>query len=145
MAELKVCECCGKETAAVFITKKTGDSEQRQALCLQCAGKQKIPTVREYVKRQKKPDAAVRICEQCRERPATVFVSVSKDGEAPEQQAFCAFCAREQGIQPLKETLENLDISDEELREIHTDILNRTQAQQPEGILQRLRRRFRKS
>jgi hypothetical protein len=25
MAELKLCECCGKETAAVFVLKKTGD------------------------------------------------------------------------------------------------------------------------
>ncbi|MBQ5340190.1 MAG: spore coat protein [Oscillospiraceae bacterium] len=142
MAELKVCECCGKETAAVFITKKTGDSERRQALCLQCAGKQKIPTVREYVKRQKKPDAAVRICEQCREQPATVFVSVSKDGEAPEQQAFCAFCARERNLPQVAETMASMEMSDEELRQIHADILNQAQMQKPKGILQKLRQIF---
>lgn len=142
MAELKLCECCGKETAAVFVTKKTGDSEWRQALCLQCAEDQKIPSVREYVKRQKKPDAALRMCEQCREQPATVFVSVSKNGGAPDKQALCIFCAREKDLQPLTETLANLDVSEEELRESQTALLKQMQEQKSEGILQRLRRRF---
>lgn len=144
MAELKLCECCGKETAAVFVMKKAGDSERRQALCLHCAEKRKIPSVGEYVKRLKKTDTAVRMCGQCGEQPATVFVSASKNGGAPEIQALCAFCAREKNNQPVTELLTDMDISDSELRDIHADILNRTPEQKPEGFWQRLRRRIKK-
>lgn len=143
-SELTVCELCGKAHAAVFVTRKSGGSERRQALCLQCAKKQKIPSVREYMQQQN-INAASRMCEQCGKLPATVFAAVSAEGKAPEQQALCAFCARAKNLRPVTETLEHMGISDEELRKIHMELLNRQQEQPPEGFWQKLRRRFKQS
>lgn len=139
-SELTVCELCGKAHAAVFVTRKSGGSERRQALCLQCAEKQKIPSVREYMQQQN-INAASRMCEQCGEQPATVFVTALKDGENRKKHSLCVFCARAQGIQPAAD----LDLSDAELREIHAEILNGMQEQPPKGFWQKLRRRFKQS
>ncbi len=145
MAEAKVCEQCGLEHAAVFVLKKQGDSERKQALCLKCAEKQKIPSVREYLKAWKKTDGAIRMCEQCGELPATVFASVSVNSGNPEKQALCAFCARKKGIQQVTDTIDKLALSDEELRRIHMELLNNAQESEPENLRQKLRRIFKKS
>ena len=133
MAEPKLCEQCGKEPATVYVTSKAGDAERRQALCLWCADGRKIPSVREFIREQKRSAAGYRLCERCGKEPAMIFISVLKDGG--KQKAICAFCAREQGIQP---------VADLELREIHADILNRMQEQKPEGFWRKLRRRIKK-
>ena len=145
MAELTICELCSKEPAAVFVLKKTGDSERKQALCLQCAEKQKIPAVQDYLKQKKKSEAAVTKCERCGELPAMVFASVSADGEEQEKQALCLFCAKEKGIRAVTEILSNLEVSDEQLRQLHAELLNQPQEQQSENFLQKLRKRFQKS
>ena len=111
---------------------------------LWCADGRKIPSVREFIRKQKRSAAGYRLCEQCGEQPATVFISAAKNGGTPEKQALCAFCAREKNIQPVTELLTDMDISDSELRDIHADILNRTPEQKPEGFWQRLRRRIKK-
>ena len=82
--------------------------------------------------------AEPKLCEQCGKEPAMIFISVLKDGG--KQKAICAFCAREQGIQPVAD----LDLSDAELREIHAELLSRMQEQKPEGFWQKLRRRIKK-
>ncbi|MBR3268323.1 MAG: hypothetical protein IKI58_06325 [Oscillospiraceae bacterium] len=145
MAKAALCEQCGIENAAVFVLKKQGGAERKQALCLKCAEKLKIPAVREYMKQCGKTDAAIRMCEQCGELPATVFASVTENGGNPEKQALCAFCARKTGIRQVTDTIDDLALSDEELRRIHTELLNSAQASEPENIRQRLRRIFRKS
>ena len=141
MAEQTICEQCGKETASVFVSRKNGDTETKQALCLQCAEKRKIPSVKEYIRRNKA--AGCRMCERCGELPATVFAAVTADGRKQKQEAFCAFCARERGLPQFAETMANMEMSDEAIRQIHADILNR--AQKPEGFRQKLRRIFKKS
>ncbi len=134
----KLCEQCSKEPAAVYVTVKSGDTVRQQALCLWCAEGRKIPSVREFIRAQKKSAAELRMCEQCGEQPATVFISVLKDGG--KQKAICAFCARAQGIQPVAD----LDLSDAELREIHAELLSRMQAQKSESFFEKLRRRIKK-
>ena len=141
MPELKLCEQCGREPAAVFVTAKTGDAKRQQALCLRCAQDKKIPSVAEYLKEQKRITAEQRMCEQCGEQPATVFVTALKGGEKQRQQPLCAFCAKAQGIQPVTD----MDLSDAELREIHAELLNRMQVQKSSGLRQKLRRIFRKN
>lgn len=138
MSGAKLCEQCGKEPATVYVTTKLGDAKRQQALCLWCAEGRKIPSVREFIREQKKSTAGYRLCEQCGEQPAMIFISVLKDGG--KQKAICAFCAREQGIQPVAD----LDLSDAELREIHAELLSRMQEQKPEGFWQKLRRRIKK-
>lgn len=145
MSNPALCELCGKEPAAVYILKKNGDAEREQALCLRCARKQNIPSVRAYWKRQKRRDAAIQMCEQCGELPATVFAVLSKNGKEQEKQALCGFCAREKGIQPVTEKLARMEISDEELRQIHTELLHQAQETQAESFWQKLRNKIKKS
>lgn len=82
--------------------------------------------------------SGAKLCEQCGKEPAMIFISVLKDGG--KRKAICAFCAREQGIQPVAD----LALSDAELREIHAELLSRMQEQKPEGFWQKLRRRIKK-
>lgn len=84
------------------------------------------------------------LCVQCGELPATVFAVLSKDGKEQEKQALCGFCAREKGIQPVTEKLARMEISDEELRQIHTELLHQAQGTQAESFRQKLRRIFKK-
>ncbi|MBR5362351.1 MAG: spore coat protein [Oscillospiraceae bacterium] len=142
MTEMMLCEQCGKETASVFISVQQGESKREQALCLRCAKKSRITSVREYIKAQKHTDTALRMCEQCGELPATVFAAVTANGKKQKQEAFCAFCARERNLPQVAETMASMEMSDEELRQIHADILNQAQMQKPKGILQKLRQIF---
>ena len=138
MPDMTLCEQCGKEQAAVFVSRKNGDAETKQALCLQCAEKRKIPSVKEFIRQNK--SAEFRMCEQCGELPAMIFVSTAKDGKAQEKQALCGFCAREQHIPQVEETLAQMDIPEEELRRLHEELMQ--QPQKPKGILQKLRAYF---
>ena len=124
----------------VFVLTKQGDTECEQALCLRCAEARKIPSVLKYIKREKKTNAAVQMCEQCGELPALVFVSAAKDGREQDKQALCGFCAREQKIPQVEEMLAQMDISDAEFRKLHEDIMQQTQ--EPKGILPKLKRMF---
>lgn len=138
MAEMTLCEQCGKEPATVFVLAKQGDSERRQALCLRCAEKRKIPSVKEYIRQNK--TAGFQMCEKCGELPALVTVSAAKDGAEPEKQSLCGFCARAQGIPQVEEMLAQMQMSDDELRKLHEDCMQQTQ--EPVGFLQRLIRIF---
>ena len=63
------------------------------------------------------------MCSRCHKRPATVFVSQSRDSK--EIQGYCFVCARELGIQPVNEMMDNMmntikqqtGMSDEEIKE----------------------------
>jgi protein-arginine kinase activator protein McsA len=145
MAELTVCEQCGKEKAAVFVMKKTGGSERKQALCLRCAEKQNVTSVKDYVKHQKQILKTCPLCEACGELPAMIFVSARTDCEKPDKKAFCAFCARERKLPGVAEMLEQMGMSDEELRQFHEDFRNGARMPEPESFRQKLRRIFKKS
>ena len=63
------------------------------------------------------------MCVRCHKRPATVFVSQSRDSK--QIQGYCFVCARELGIQPVNDMMDNMmnslkqqtGMSDEELKE----------------------------
>ena len=145
MADLTVCEVCGRETAAVFVLRKNGDSEQRQALCLRCAEKQNVSSVKEFVKSRKQLLAERIPCEQCGGRPAMIFASAAADGGKPDREALCVFCARERKLPGVAELLEQMGMTDEELRQLHEDFSSGAPYPEPAGFLQKLRRIFKKS
>ena len=145
MAELTVCEQCGREPAAVFVRRKNGDSEQKLALCLKCAEKQNVTSVKDYVKHQKRIMEERRLCEQCGRLPAMIFASARTDGGKPDKEALCAFCARERKLPGVAEMLEQMGMTDEELRQFHEDYIDGTLMPEPQGFLQKLRRIFKKS
>ena len=145
MAELTICEACGKEPAAVFVLKKSGDSEQRQSLCLRCAGKQNVTSVKDFVKHQKKILTAPPLCGQCGELPAMIFASGRTDFGKPDNEALCVFCARERKLPGVAEMLEQTGMTDAELRQLHENLRSAAPDPEPEGILQKLRRIFKKS
>ena len=57
------------------------------------------------------------ICSRCKQRPAIVFVS-KMDGDKHINEGFCLKCAREIGIPHVKEMIDKLGISDEEIDNI---------------------------
>ena len=144
MAELTVCELCGKEPAAVFVMKKTGETEQRQALCLKCAEKQNVTSVKDYVKHQKRILSERPLCGQCGRLSAMIFAAARTDGGKPDKEALCVFCARERKLPGVAEMLEQMGMTDEELRQFHEDYANGTLMPEPQGFVQKLRRIFKK-
>ena len=46
------------------------------------------------------------MCVRCHKRPATVFVSQSRDSK--QIQGYCFVCARELGIQPVNDMMDNM-------------------------------------
>ena len=53
------------------------------------------------------------LCTRCKKRPAVVFVSNGLNGQDP--QGLCLVCAKELGIKPVKDIMEKMGITDEEL------------------------------
>ncbi len=54
------------------------------------------------------------ICSRCKKRPAVIFVS-RMDGEKTSQEGFCIKCASELNIGPIKQLMQNMGITEEEL------------------------------
>ena len=54
------------------------------------------------------------MCSRCHKRPAVVFVSHSLDGQ--NTQGLCFTCAKELGIKPVNDLMQQMGISDEELQ-----------------------------
>ncbi len=54
------------------------------------------------------------ICSRCKQRPAVIFVS-RMDGEKTSQEGFCIKCASELNIGPIKQLMQNMGITEEEL------------------------------
>ena len=58
------------------------------------------------------------------------------------REGLCVFCAREQNIPQIEELLAGMNRSDAELRVICEEYMQQTD--QPKGLLQRLRRLFKR-
>ena len=54
------------------------------------------------------------ICSKCKKRPAVVFVS-KVEGDKTTQEGFCIKCASELNIGPIKQMMQNMGITEEEL------------------------------
>lgn len=54
------------------------------------------------------------ICSRCKKRPAVIFVS-RIDGDKTAQEGFCLKCAMELNIGPVKQMMQNMGITDEDL------------------------------
>ncbi len=54
------------------------------------------------------------ICSRCKKRPAVIFVS-RVDGDKTSQEGFCIKCASELNIGPIKQLMQNMGITEEEL------------------------------
>ena len=54
------------------------------------------------------------ICVKCKKRPAVIFVS-RVDGEKTTQEGFCIKCASEMNIGPIKQMMENMGITEDDL------------------------------
>lgn len=53
------------------------------------------------------------ICSRCKKRPAVVFVASSAD--AKDARGYCLKCAREMGIQPVKDMMNQMGITEDQL------------------------------
>ena len=56
------------------------------------------------------------ICSKCKIRPAVIFVS-KIEGERTTQEGLCIQCAMKLNIGPIKEIMDRMGISEEELEE----------------------------
>ena len=54
------------------------------------------------------------ICSKCKQRPAVIFVS-RVDGEKTTQEGFCIKCASELNIGPIKQMMQNMGITEDDL------------------------------
>ena len=54
------------------------------------------------------------ICSRCKQRPAVIFVS-RIDGDKTTQEGFCIKCASELNIGPIKQMMENMGITEDDL------------------------------
>ncbi|MBQ0092929.1 MAG: ATP-dependent Clp protease ATP-binding subunit [Clostridiales bacterium] len=55
----------------------------------------------------------IRKCSRCNERPAVIFIT-KQDGGKMIQEGYCFKCARELGLKPLDQILQNMGINEEE-------------------------------
>ena len=57
------------------------------------------------------------ICSKCKKRPAVIFVS-KIDGEKTTQEGFCIKCAMDLNIGPIKQMMENMGITDDDIEAV---------------------------
>ncbi len=75
------------------------------------------------------------ICSKCKKRPAVIFVS-RIDGDKTTQEGFCIKCAMELNIGPIKQMIQNMGISEDELESVSEqfgDMLDGLEGFQPGG------------
>ena len=66
---------------------------------------------------------ASRLCSRCKKRPAVIFITrVEGDKSIPE--GLCLTCARELDIKPIKDMLEKMNITDEDLESMSEEMMN---------------------
>ena len=66
------------------------------------------------------------LCSKCKIRPAVIFVS-KIDGDKTTQEGYCLKCAMEMDIGPVKQMLENMGITDDEIESVtdqFSDVFN---------------------
>ena len=56
----------------------------------------------------------IKLCARCKQRPAVIFITKQDSGKMI-QEGYCFKCARELGLKPLDQILQNMGISDEDL------------------------------
>ncbi|MBO5433954.1 MAG: ATP-dependent Clp protease ATP-binding subunit, partial [Clostridia bacterium] len=57
------------------------------------------------------------ICSKCKKRPAVIFVS-RVDGENTTQEGFCLKCATELNIGPIKQMMQNMGITEDDIEAV---------------------------
>ena len=57
------------------------------------------------------------ICSKCKKRPAVIFVS-RVEGEKTTQEGFCIKCATELNIGPIKQMMQNMGITEDDLEAV---------------------------
>ncbi|MBQ4104428.1 MAG: ATP-dependent Clp protease ATP-binding subunit [Clostridia bacterium] len=75
------------------------------------------------------------ICSKCKKRPAVIFVS-KIEGEKTTQEGFCIKCAMDLNIGPIKQMMESMGITDDELEAVSEqfgDMLGDIDGFQPGG------------
>ncbi|MBR3789821.1 MAG: ATP-dependent Clp protease ATP-binding subunit [Clostridia bacterium] len=75
------------------------------------------------------------ICSKCKKRPAVIFVS-KIEGEKTTQEGFCIKCAMDLNIGPIKQMMESMGITDDELEAVSEqfgDMLGDMDSFQPGG------------
>ena len=75
------------------------------------------------------------ICSKCKKRPAVIFVS-KIEGEKTTQEGFCIKCAMDLNIGPIKQMMESMGITDDELEAVSDqfgDMLGDIEGFQPGG------------
>ncbi|MCR4771837.1 MAG: ATP-dependent Clp protease ATP-binding subunit [Oscillospiraceae bacterium] len=69
------------------------------------------------------------LCSRCKKNVAIVFVGKDENGK---MEGYCLKCAKELNIRPIKDILQNMGISDEELESITDDMMEAFNS--PEGM-----------
>ena len=64
----------------------------------------------------------MKLCSRCNKRPAVVFVT-RVEGEKSFPEGFCLKCAKELNIGPINQMLEQMNISDENMEEINSELM----------------------
>lgn len=62
------------------------------------------------------------LCSRCKKRPAVVFIT-SMQGENQKNEGFCMMCAKEMKIPQIKDYMEQLGISDDDLEQISEQMM----------------------
>ena len=62
------------------------------------------------------------LCSRCKKRVAVVFVT-RMDGDKPVNEGYCLTCAKELGIKPVDEYLQNMGISSEDLENMDNQLM----------------------
>ena len=57
------------------------------------------------------------ICSRCKKRPAVIFVS-KMDGDKTTQEGYCLKCAAELNIGPIKQMMENMGITEDDIEAV---------------------------
>ena len=63
------------------------------------------------------------MCSRCRKRIAVVFMT-KMDGKEPVQEGLCIPCAKELGIKPVNDMLENMGLTNEDIEQMTGDLTN---------------------
>ena len=61
------------------------------------------------------------MCSRCHKRPAVFFIS-KIDGDKSTQEGLCIKCATEMNIGPVKQMLQNMGISDEDIEGLNEQL-----------------------
>ena len=64
----------------------------------------------------------MKLCSRCNKRPAVVFVT-RVEGEKSYPEGFCLKCAKELNIGPINQMLEQMNISDDNMDEINSELM----------------------